>query len=772
MKNKAKEILKKVMAAAMAGMVLASSAIGAAGETYYPEEDVSSAEHPNHSYDFGYAETKYVIDTNQKGILHIQKSVNDRSEASDIDPGIGSTAGEQNQEQMEQLGDVTYTIYRVADIVQGHLDATGTQVSLEYRSLIQDSTQQHNTIPIPSGLHSAQELEEWVADLRDAEEPSRRMGNLNELPHWSGTTDAKGNVTFDGDGAGLPLGVYVIYEAAYPSQVTDPSPFVVTLPTTAVEGEKAGVYWIYDVQAHPKNAVKDLTIEKHIIADQGEATRYEVQDGVNDPSNDTLTDTEDYEIGDTIRYWVKAEVPATIGELEYYYILDRMSIGQTFVNDVASGNRMAQMEVWGRNLDGDMVYIPRYQGTTENYRVVSADEIANDTNTNSYTDMYGNPMTIREAAWEEAYAYENAFEVLFNPVALSEDQNYDGTTKRVPLYSEIYVTYHMTLNEKAIVGNPGNVNDIALVVSHVTTDNLYEISNEPHNPGDQFKPFENPSIHGVDVINPQCIDTRIYTYAVRVKKVGEGNEDMTGAEFELRDSKGNQVHVLQYRDAEALNKADLTDRVGDYYVVQDASEGSDTIRIDEDQEICIYGLGSGTYQLVETKTRSGYQLLREPIVLTIVSDSDIEAQPMHYQEDASGSYFKIEAGKGYYINQDNRKLKIDVSGHQAGDFVAVDGEVYCYELSGDDGSMTKGAGPVQNRYSYRWTDSESMEFHSNYGMDASGVVSLQVFNRHGFNIPSAGGSGTMIYVGIGLALVGAGLVACYLVLCQRKKQSW
>ena len=107
------------------------------------------------------------------------------------------------------------------------------------------------------------------------------------------------------------------------------------------------------------------------MADEVASTQDAVQDGVNDPSNDVLTDAEDYEIGDRIRYWMKAEVPEAIGEIEVYYLLDRMSVGQTFVNDVASGNRSAQMEVWGKTLTGDMVYIPRYSGTVENYRVVS-----------------------------------------------------------------------------------------------------------------------------------------------------------------------------------------------------------------------------------------------------------------------------------------------------------------------------------------------------------------------------------------------------------------
>ena len=802
---------KKAAVWGMTGAMLMCGAVNAA-PVYNTETDTSALEHPNHGYSFDHAATKYVIDTNKRGILHIHKSENNRSEANDTDTGIGSVLGQNGSEGnvLNRFGDVTYTIYRVADIVQGHLDGTGTQVSVEYRSLIKDSTAAKNTIAIPSGLSSAAELDQWVSDLLDSDDAGKRMSNLDELPHWSETTDSQGNATFDADGAGLPLGIYIVYESAYPSQIVDPQPFVVSIPTTSVDDgnndtkwpgetddlagdnmqgsvENAGIYWVYDVQAHPKNATKDLSVEKHIVADEGNGTQYEVQADVNDPSNDVLTDAEDYEIGDTIRYWMKAEVPATIGEIEIYYLLDRMSVGQTFVNDVADGNQAAQMEVWGKTLSGDMVYIPRYSAAVENYRVVSAAEMENVTNSSDFTDFYGNSMTMRDADQSEAYAHENAFAVLFNTQALSEDKNYDGTTKRVPLYSEVYVTYNLTLNEKALVGDPGNVNDVALVLSHRITDNQIDISNEVHVPErDVFEPFVNPEDLDLDVINPQCIDTRVYTYAAQVTKIGEGTENMEGVTFELRDSRGNVIPVSRYTEADlaALAVDDCTARVGDYYVDKDAEKPA-VITIDADQEVYIYGLETATYQLVETKTLNGYQLLKEPVVLTVVSDSAVSAQAMNYQADPEGAYFVIEAGKGYFIRQDGMKLKIDMTGHEVGDYAAVDGEVFSYDAANDDGSMSLNEAAVIKRYSYRWTDSETLTYKSNYGMEEAGsaadgifdtakgmyndgLFSFTVFNRHGFNIPSTGGVGTTLFACVGTGVAGLGMLS--IVFGNKRKQ--
>ncbi|MBQ7049079.1 MAG: LPXTG cell wall anchor domain-containing protein, partial [Firmicutes bacterium] len=480
-------------------------------------------------------------------------------------------------------------------------------------------------------------------------------------------------------------------------------------------------------------------------------------------------------------------VPVTIGEIEVYYLLDRMSVGQTFVNDVADGNKIAQMEVWGKTLAGDMVYIPRYNGTVENYRVVSSEEMENVTNSSDFSDFYGNSMTMRDADQPEAYAHENAFAVLFNTQSLSEDRNYDGTTKRMPLYSEVYVTYNLILNEKALVGDPGNVNDVALVLSHRITDNQTDISNEVHVPEqDVFEPFVDPEQLDLDVINPQCIDTRVYTYAMQVTKIGEGTENMEDVTFELRDSRGNVIPVSQYTEADRGNLAvdDCTARVGDYYVDKD-TENPATITIDADQEVYIYGLETGTYQLVETKTLNGYQLLKEPIVLTVVSDSAAEAQPMSYQSDTEGDYFIIESGKGYYIWQDGMKLKIDVTGHEVGEYVAVSGEVYSYDISGDDGSMSQNEAAVTKRYSYRWTDSETLTFGSNYGMEDAvsaadgifdaakgmyndGLFAFTVLNRHGFNIPSTGGIGTTIFAAIGSGVAGMGVLG--MMLSKKRKQ--
>lgn len=688
--------------------------------------------------------TASVIDTNLLGSLTIVKYENQHNEADDVDPGIGVEKGKEGTagDVHIPIPDVTYTIYRIADITQGHLDGSGKSVSVEFTSLIKSVS--GHTIEIPSGLTNAEELNTFVNGLRDSADTTKRIGNLDELDYRTGKTDENGVLKFEN----LPLGIWVCYEASYPITIIEPVCFVVSIPTTAVNDgnddanqpdddvlgdnmagavSNVGMYWDYDIIARPKNVVKDLSVEKHIVVDEGAAAASESQaTGINDPTNDVLSDAEDYEMGDTIRYSAQAEIPSTIGEIEFYYLVERLSQGQTFTNDTGSGNVVADVEVWGEPVDGgDPVYIPRLTGSTVNWMVTNPGEIT------KYDD-------IAEDSCAE-------FAIYLNTQTLSEqatNANLDSI-KRVPLYSKIWVTYNVVLNEKAIVGNPGNPSDIRLEHSHVTVDNSLDIANQPNIPTSTDK---------IDVVNPQCSDVKVYTYALDITKTGEGIDEMKGVEFDLCNSRGEKIH---------LSKDDQG-----YYVDKDAVAPV-TIVIDEDNMASIRGLESAAYQLVETKTIEGYNLLRQPVVLTIASDAADANLAMQYKEDVNGEYFRIEEGRGYFIEQNGMKLEINIENHAVGSYVAVKGEVKSYDLQNDNGYMESDVKTVVDRYSYRWTDDEELVWSVNYPVD-NGTIDITVYNRKGFEIPSTGGVGVMPFVGVGLMIVIAGVVgAC----CLNKRKN-
>ena len=71
--------------------------------------------------------------------------------------------------------------------------------------------------------------------------------------------------------------------------------------------------------------------------------------------------------------------------------------------------------------------------------------------------------------------------------------------------------------------------------------------------------------------------------------------------------------------------------------------------IDAASKAQIRGIDAGTYQVIEERAADGYQLLKQPVILTLTSESGREAFPMAYIAKEEGAYFQIEEGKGYYV---------------------------------------------------------------------------------------------------------------------------
>ena len=694
-----------------------------------------------------------VIDVERKGSITIIKYEDTHSQAEDVNPGIGEEEGESTQIH-RPMADVTYTLYRVADIVQGRIEGDENRVWVEYRSLLKNAKGQE--IPIPSGITSTKELNQWVNDLRDSADPTMRIANLGELATWQGTTNEQGVLVLGKDEKGensLPVGIYALYEESYPSLVIETQATVFSMPTTAVDdgndaasqpddavegdnmaGDSANVgrCWDYELVIRPKNQTKALSVEKHILTDPGENTEADLNyrnADINDPSNDLLTDAEDYAIGDTIRYWVKAQVPENIGEMEFFFLEDRLSMGQIFINDANEGNREARLQVWGEDLSGNMVYIPRVSGTTTNWRVTGPTQAVSEENAG--TDSFGNAQALSDGV--NTYS---TFAIYLNTQSLSaQNVNTDlETTKRGPLYANIYVTYQVELGVDAVIGEPGNPNDIRLKYSHTTTSNSLSIPNRPNIPEEGDR---------VDTINPQVPDTRVYTYAIEIVKEGEGEDSMEGVEFSLRDMQGNPISLSQ-------------DDLG-YYVDPEGENRNGIVVIDAASKAQIRGIDAGTYQMIEERAADGYQLLKQPVILTLASESGQEAFPMTYIAEEEGAYFQIEEGKGYYVEQGDTQIVIDLDGFSAGEYVAVPGQtVYSYTRN-EAGDLDRDREEVTKRYTCRWTDAETLRWHGNYVME-NGLISFTVWNRKSFSIPATGGVGFLPILAVGgtLMLLGIG----------------
>ena len=152
----------------------------------------------------------------------------------------------------------------------------------------------------------------------------------------------------------------------------------------------------------------------------------------------------------------------------------------------------------------------------------------------------------------------NGWKIVFTPADLA---SYAG--------SKIYIAFNMTLDKGAVVGAGGadrNDNKIKL-----------EYSNK-------ILPDTETGTPGTDEITDEII---IYTFKIAVEKVDatDNTKKLQGVTFDL-------YRKLKDSDTAAL----MTDDNG---------------------EIFVSGLAKGTYYLVETKTKDGYNLLKAPVEVKI-----------------------------------------------------------------------------------------------------------------------------------------------------------
>lgn len=143
--------------------------------------------------------------------------------------------------------------------------------------------------------------------------------------------------------------------------------------------------------------------------------------------------------------------------------------------------------------------------------------------------------------------------------------------------SKITIEYESKLNEKAVLGSAGNPNTMYM-----------EYSNNPNQEWNGEGKPETGKTPEDKVI--------VFTYKVKVNKVNENDEPLSGAEFRLEK--------LQ----------------------EDGSWKELILAVsDEGTTFTFEGLDDGKYKLTETKAPAGYNLLTESIEFTVTADHQIES---------------------------------------------------------------------------------------------------------------------------------------------------
>ncbi len=361
----------------------------------------------------------------------------------------------------------------------------------------------------------------------------------------------------------------------------------------------------------------------------------EVEKKVSDTEDGGLGDAVDAGIGDSVYFTLTGTLPMNLEDYDSYkYIFhDTLSDGLQYNGDV-------KVYLAAKGTDGE----PDLAGKTEiaesGYTVATGDAAAEgDTLTVTFADLKG----------------------------------VGGVTAD----SIIIVEYSATLTEAAVIGKPGNTNTVKL-----------EYSNNPNTSDDPSK----------DTGETPGDTVYVFTYELDGTKVDGQTPDKT-----LKDA---QFVLYRGKDGADPTYADGIPTNVEYALVaggklegwtesRETAMGTDgngkgILVSDVDGLFGVSGLDAGTYYLEEVKAPAGYNLLKDPVKLTI--DAEI-------------------SGGDAETNQPPTIGKLDLI------------------TEGKDGSITT------------------------EGNKDNGTVSLEVQNNMGALLPSTGGMGTTLFYIAGAALV-------------------
>lgn len=350
-----------------------------------------------------------------------------------------------------------------------------------------------------------------------------------------------------------------------------------------LENLPLGYYVIEDVGAATPISALVLDSTNPDITAKLKADKPALEKKINgdDDTDDTTTGLVDFNnaaIGDKVPYVLTSAVPNMTGYTKYFYVVhDTMSAGLTFNNDIA-------ITVGGKTLVKDTDY--------------TVTVVNNEDGTTSFEIIFTNFIQYKEQAG-----------------------------------AEIKITYSAILNEKAVIGVEGNPNDVYL-----------EYSNNP-NATPEGTP-ENPNKPGANDPTGETPKDTVITYVtdlIIVKVDPKGNR-LEGAEFTLTGEKLNKVIVVKevYTEAENGEYWLLTDGT---YTTEAPAEGMDqskydsttvkytketkeevvttseevtvTATVGSDGVLKFEGLSAGVYTIQEITAPNGYNLLDDPIEITI-----------------------------------------------------------------------------------------------------------------------------------------------------------
>lgn len=269
-------------------------------------------------------------------------------------------------------------------------------------------------------------------------------------------------------------------------------------------------------------------------------------------------------IGDVITYQVPVTAVIPDGGLTDLGIKDTMSKGLTLINDSNVEVNVTESEAKVTGV------VDVYEGTT-----TDGTKLTEDTDYTVMASKNSNGNTILKV------------KLTGNKVTKLNDE---AGTDKTP---DFLFVYKAKLNKNAVAGSVTTGNSVNLVYNYT------------NNPGEEIE-------FGTK------IDTTIYNWGIEITKQSDIGEKLDRVTFELY--KGNADGIV----GNALKFSQIDGEANDGVYYLDDTAGNDTLTTSNGGKLVIHGLASGTYYLKETKTNSGYVLLKDPVKIVISQDDDFD----------------------------------------------------------------------------------------------------------------------------------------------------
>lgn len=650
-----------------------------------------------------------VWDTTQKGSITIHKFEYNPSSGAPSQQGTGAE-GEAAPSGAKPLGGVTFEIYKVQneEWLKAYYGGQAAATGQDFSNI--DASNYYSTNSTTGAI------------------------TVNGSKIDTVTTATSGTDIGVAKKDGLALGLYLVVETSAPDKVTSPAaPFLVSVPMTRIADTTTTnklTDWIYDVHVYPKNSTTygQVTIEKKGytgggtgVALEGVQFKLQKQNGA-DWTDITANDSN----GSTYNLTTDINGKITIAGLSQgnYRIFEDAYSGDSankgYILDAEYHNFTVQKD--GQIKVGENIATPIATIQVANHRPDMKKEVYNGTGW-TQNAPYGVGDTVPYKITIEVpqnIDKLSTFTVTDTPTGLKDNVGSikikDGTTALTSgtdytVAAEgtdgFKIDFILTSNTvKACAGHTVTITYNAVVKDTAVVGGNGNSNNAKLTYTNKINSDNTPGTT-TNTIEDSAV---MYSFGIKVVKTAEdGNTPLPGVVFDLyREAKTGETSIV---DAETVKKAGL-DSTKSWILVKSGltTNASGIIDTSDSTNATNYthGLANGDYYLVETKTVDGYNLLTKPV-----------------------------------------EVKLDVTATTTWQKTNV------YDASGN---LVKHGTVTKTTFTHTSNNGDATKTE---------LAVAKVINRKGFTLPVTGGFGTLLFSGIGVLLVLAGVG----VLFSLKKKS-